>query len=433
MIRPNSERAPLPNGTIRLHRLQLEVNQHPARFRVLVSGRRFGKTELDKKEAADEFGTPGLVWYIAPTYDMARELMWEPMLNFLPRAWLNGSPNETRMEFDTVWGCRFACKSAEHPDRLRGRGPRKIIADEFQDWTDGMQTWQEVLLPSLLTSNGRAIFTGTPKSFNHLHALYVLGQPGGQPDWKSWQFRTADAPHINQAFLARMKAQMDERSYRQEFEASFESMSGRAYYAFSRAVHVTEGLTLERTHPVNISFDFNVQPATAVLWQKVRDEARFWREVYVLHAGGEATAAAAAEAKRWLSTVNWRGPVRLYGDPAGQAANTTGPSDHAVIQAAFRGASWCVPSSAPHVKDRVDAVNTRCLSADGKTHLVIDASCKHLIEDFEQVTMPMVTNPAEKRKHPLLTHISDAAGYGIHYEWPPVSKGGAAEGYAHWL
>lgn len=404
------------------------INADQSQNRVVVTGRRWGKTELDKKEAADEFGTPGLVWYIAPTFDMARDLMWEPMKRFVPPSWLARAPNDTRMELETIWGCRFACKSAEDPDRLRGRGPRKVICDEFQDWRDGEKTWEEVLQPSLLTTRGRAFFTGTPKSHNHLYKLYRYGQPGGVPGWKSWQFKTSEASHIPKDFLAKMQMQMDPRSYRQEFEASFESLSGRAYYAFSVGTHVREKIALSPHLPVGISFDFNVQPATAVIWQKNGDECVVWRECWVMHAGGEATEASATMARDFLAQAGWRGVVRIYGDPAGQAAKTTGPSDHAKVREIFPGAQWCIPKSPPHIKDRVDAVNGRCKTQDERVHIAIDASCKHLIDDLEQVTMPMLTDPSEKRKHPLLTHISDAFSYGVHYEWPPFRKttGGAA-------
>jgi hypothetical protein len=421
-----------PVGTLRLHRQQAEVRaaRDTHRFRVLVSGRRWGKTELEKVECVEDFGTPGLTWYIAPTYDMARDLLFEPLRAFIPKAWLV-SMNQTRMEFETVWGCRLACKSAENPDRLRGRGVRRLRLDEFQDWVDGMTTWQEVLMPMLLTEDGSALITGTPKGFNHLHTLWDMGQRG-VPGWKSWQFRTSDAPHISQEFLAMMRAQMDPRSYRQEFEASFETVSGRAYYAFSRTANVAP-VELSRQHAINITFDFNVNPATAVLWQKVRDEARAWRDVWIEHAGGEATEASASGAKQLLASVHWTGPVRLYGDPAGQSAKTTGPSDHEVIRRLFPAAAWCVPTSAPHIRDRVAAVNTRCKTADGKAHLVVDPLCVHLVNDLEQVTMPMLTDPSEKRKNPMLTHVSDAFSYAIHFEWPPVKKGGMAEGHAHWL
>lgn len=422
-----------PAPFLRLHRGQRRVFESTAKYRVLVSGRRWGKTELDKSEAAVEFGTPGLVWYIAPTFDMARDLMWEPMRAWVPSAWLVKDPNETRMEMDTIWGCRFACKSADHPDRLRGRGPRKIICDEFQDWLDGFRTWEEVLMPSLLTTGGRALFTGTPKSFNHLHALFDRGQSTDARwrEWASWQFRTADAPHISQGELENYRATMDPRSYRQEFEASFEALSGRAYYAFSRSAHV-KPVSLVVGVPVSVSFDFNVNPCTAVIGQKVGDEARVWREVWIAHAGGEATRATAQRALDLIRESGWRGPIRGYGDPAGKSAKTTGPSDHAVLREVFPLATWYIPQAAPHVRDRIEAVNARLQTSDGQTHCVVDPSCGHLIADMEQVVL-LDTGELDKKSNPALTHMSDAFGYWIHQEWPPVVRGGVAMGYAAWL
>lgn len=410
--------------TLRLHRGQAAVKTSAAQFRVCVAGRRWGKTTLGKAECLEEFGTPGLVWFLAPTYDMARDLMWEPIRAMTPRAWLVRDPNETRMELDTIWGCRFACKSVEHPDRLRGRGPRKIIGDEFQDWKDGQRTWEEVLLPSLLTTNGRAILTGTPKSFNHLYAAYEKGQRG-VPGWASWQFRTIDAPHIQtpemQAFLAQMRAEMDPRAYRQEFEASFEALAGRAYYAFQRKIHAAHPVILEPALPVCISFDFNINPATAVIGQGRGLDAWVWREVFVTHAGGEATRAAALRAKQLLAEAGWRGPVRIYGDPAGKSAKTTGPSDHAVLRELFPSATWCIKASAPHVRDRVAAVNARCETMDGAHHFRVDPSCVHLIADLEQVIFK--DNGDLDKQNPMLTHVSDALGYWIHAEFPLVKPG----------
>jgi hypothetical protein len=407
--------------TLKLHAGQKTVRRSRAQFRVCVTGRRWGKTTLDKAEAMVEFGTPGLVWFLAPTYDMARDLMWEPIRALTPRSWLSREPNETRMELDTLWGCRFACKSVEHPDRLRGRGPRKIIGDEFQDWKDGQRTWEEVLMPSLLTTNGRALLTGTPKSFNHLHAAYDKGQRG-VPGWASWQFRTIDAPHIQapemQAFLAQMRAEMDQRAYRQEFEASFEALAGRAYYAFQRTAHAATSVFLERSLPVNLSFDFNINPATAVIGQGRGLDAWVWREVYLSHAGGEATRAAAMRVKQLLAEVGWDGPMRIYGDPAGTSAKTTGPSDHAVLREVFPTATWCIPRSHPHVKDRVAAVNARCETMDGARHLRIDPTCVHLIADMEQVIFK--DNGDLDKGNPALTHVSDALGYWIHQEFPLV-------------
>jgi hypothetical protein len=400
-----------------LHSGQREVFENRARFRVLVTSRRWGKTTLQKAEILRDFGQPGLVWYLAPTYDMCRDLMWAALRAIVPRAWLLSEPNESRMEMDTIWGCRFACKSVEHPDRLRGRGPRKVLGDEFQDWKDGQRTWEEVILPSLLTSDGSALLTGTPKSFNHFHDAYQRGQTGVK-DWASWQFTAASAPHIPKGFLKQMEAEMDPRSYRQEFEASFEAMAGRAYYAFNRTQHVGQ-VPFHPDLPACVSFDFNIHPATAIIGQAHGDEPWVWREVWIPHAGGEATKAAAMKAWQFLREAGHRGEVRIYGDPAGKSEKTTGPSDHAVLKEVFPSASWQINRAAPHVKDRVASVNARCVTSDGQIHLRVDPSCKHLIADLEQVIFTD-DGQLDKDTNPDLTHISDALGYWINKDFPVV-------------
>ena len=193
-------------------------------------------------------------------------------------------------------------------------------------------------------------------------------------------------------------------------------------------------VALERAVPLSISFDFNVHPAVAVLGQKIGDEVRVWREVWVEHAGGEATRLSASGARRLVQDIGWDGPIRIYGDPAGTAAKTTGPSDHQVVREVFAGLSvtWCIPGRAPHVRDRVSAVNGRCETMDGLRHCVIDPACPRLIADLEQVIFAD-NGDLDKKRNELLTHISDAFGYWVVKDFPPVTvaKGGAAR--VEWL
>lgn len=416
---------------LELHTGQSTVFRSKARFRVLVTGRRWGKTTLDKAEAVSEFGTPGLVWYLAPTYDMARELMWDALHSTVPRAWLVKDPNETRMEMETIWGCKFACKSVEHPDRLRGRGPRKVIGDEFQDWKDGWQTWEEVILPSLLTSNGSALLTGTPKSFNHLYKAFEKGQRR-ETDWESWQFITASAPHISQEFLGRMREQMDSRAFRQEFEASFENLKGRAYYAFSRLSNTRE-LAFDRLAPVYLFFDFNVDPACGGIGQKVSDCPHVHFATRLTHRGGEATKSVAMAVRKRLQELGHQGEVRIYGDATGKSAKTTGPADHQILREVFPGATWCIRNANPHEKDRVAAVNSVCESMTGVRRLLVDSRYAHpLIEDLEQVIYDD-NGELDKKTNPELTHISDAFGYWIVRDFPPVNASRAGAARIEWM
>jgi hypothetical protein len=406
-----------------LHPLQGLIFKDPHRFRVLVSGRRFGKTRLAIAELLSRIPTRGLLWYVAPTWDAARDICWRELKRFTPGQWLT-KVNETRLEMEFLNGCRIQLKSAENADALRGRGITHVNVDEYQDIDAGV--WTDVLAPSLLDTGagaGTACFFGTPKSFNQLYDLYALGQ-SGHPEWKSWQFKSMDAiephGHLKLADIELFRSQLDARSFRQEFEASFEALSGRAYYAFARAEHVRD-VELESAVPLCLSVDFNIDPSSAVIWQRVGEECRVWREVQTRHAGGEATRATAERARQLVSDAGWHGPLRLYGDATGRAGKTTGPSDHAVLREVFPGASWYIGANNPHVRDRVAAVNGRCKSMTGQVRFRVDPACVKLIADLEQVVFAE-NGELDKKSNPALSHLSDALGYGVAREWPPSKR-----------
>ena len=72
---------------ITLTKPQLKVSSSEARFRVLISGRRFGKTYLAVTEMMKYACQPNRrIWYVAPTFKMAKEIVWgtlKEMLNQL--------------------------------------------------------------------------------------------------------------------------------------------------------------------------------------------------------------------------------------------------------------------------------------------------------------------------------------------------------------
>lgn len=421
-----------------LHPGQRPIYDSPARFKVVAAGRRWGKTELSLlklltggRDGRGALTEPGLYRYVAPTQKLARRTLWRRKLKrAIDPTWLAKPLNETNLEATFVNGSIVEVMGAEEVGGLRGDGVTGVVLDEYAEMRP--DAWSEEVRPSLGDTRGWALFIGTPQSHNHFYDLYVRGQDPKFPQWASWQHPSLDNPLLDLEEVEEARRTTDPRTFRQEWEASFEAIAGRAYYAFDRT-HNQREVTLDPRWPICLGFDFNVNPATAVIWQRVADEARVWREVWVEHAGGEATRASAQAARDLLRQVGWRGAIRIYGDPAGKSAKTTGPADHAVLREVFPEAQWRIPSAAPHVKDRMEAVNARCLTADGKRHLYVDPECRHLLADLEQVTVPMLTTESEKRKHPLLTHISDAFGYGIHEEWPPVQRGGVAMGYAAWL
>ncbi|MGA6684752.1 terminase, partial [Escherichia coli] len=72
---------------VQLHSGQMKVFQSPHRFKVVCAGRRWGKSRLSIstiiRAAAKE--KKQRVWYVAPTYQMARQILWDDLQEVLPR------------------------------------------------------------------------------------------------------------------------------------------------------------------------------------------------------------------------------------------------------------------------------------------------------------------------------------------------------------
>ena len=63
---------------------QKEILNHPARFKVVVSGRRFGKTYASIASLAKHASKPNTkVMYVAPSYRMAKQIVWEDLKSCL--------------------------------------------------------------------------------------------------------------------------------------------------------------------------------------------------------------------------------------------------------------------------------------------------------------------------------------------------------------
>src|SRR3990167_8714580 len=102
------------------HPKQLEVHKDRHRFRVLVCGRRFGKTTLAVNELiVNALKEPKSInWYIAPTYRQAKQIAWTMLLRFLPREIVTKT-NETELKVELHNVAIIELKGADYPDSLR--------------------------------------------------------------------------------------------------------------------------------------------------------------------------------------------------------------------------------------------------------------------------------------------------------------------------
>ena len=414
---------------------QWKVFRSTERFRVLVAGRRFGKTYLALTELCRGAGGRGrLAWYVAPTYKMAKRIAWKPLKEMTRPFWA-GRPNETDLRIELRGGGTICLRGADNYDSLRGDGLDFLVLDEYASIAP--EAWTEVLRPTLADKLGRALFIGTPQGHNHFHELFE--RAATLADWKAFQYTTAQGGNVTSGELKSAAKELDEKVYRQEFEASFENLGvGRAYYAFDRE-HNVGNLGFSPRFELCWAIDFNVSPLCSVLAQ-VYNGAIFVLEEHILP---DSNTLAACE--EFLSrTAKWslgsRIPVSIYGDASGDQRKTSASrTDWQIVKEFFgrhtdrfevRG--FRVPSANPLVKDRINCVNAKLRNSEGQHSLRVDRNCKHLIQDLEQVSWKAdpYGNPTGTldKSDPKRTHVSDALGYLVAREFPMQSIRGERSG-----
>jgi len=218
-----------------VRRLQGSVLSCDKRFRVLVAGRRFGKTQIALLELfRASCAKDRIAWYVAPTYRQAKRVAWS-RLKQLIRPYAGVRIYESELRIELPWRATIALRGADNYDSLRGEGLDFVVLDEYGSMKE--EAWAEVLRPMLSDRCGRALFIGTPKGYNHFYDLFERAHQ--EPNWAVFRFTTKQGGNVNDDELAAVARELDARTYRQEFEASFEHLgSGRVYYAFDREQNV---------------------------------------------------------------------------------------------------------------------------------------------------------------------------------------------------
>ena len=206
----------------------------PARFKVIVCGRRWGKTAIGLMMTLKGHGSErgqwrgaidgGNVWWIAPTYKVASKI-WRDLKRATRGAWIEKNEVERRIELPgggsvTVW-------SADDPGTLVGDGIDGVVFDEagkiHQD------AWGESVRPALADRGGWAVFIGTPKGQNWFHDLFQFAGADTSGEWQAWQRATSDNPLIPPTEIHAMRAEMSGAKAAQELDAKFITSVGELF------------------------------------------------------------------------------------------------------------------------------------------------------------------------------------------------------------
>ena len=195
-----------------LHTNQEAVYESKARFRVVMCGRRFGKSELAITEIVINGVHGKQVAYITPTYNLAKAF-FDKLAKAVPFP-----ANRSELTIQFVNGGSVQFFTGERLDNLRGRKFHLVVIDEASFIPDLETGWLNSIRPTLTDYKGRALFLSTPRGKNYFFSLYNKGI-NGEPDWQSFKFSTYDNPYIDPYEIDDARRQLPEAVFNQEYMA----------------------------------------------------------------------------------------------------------------------------------------------------------------------------------------------------------------------
>ena len=248
---------------ISLRPAQGEVFSAKNRFRVLVAGRRFGKSYLSCIELFTKaLERPGeTFFYCAPTYRMAKDIAWKTLKKIIPKEYIRAK-NETDLRLDLVNDSTIELKGTENAMALRGRSLAGVVLDEAAFMES--EVWFEVIRPALADKQGWALFISTPDgTASWFYDLWCFCEEDKTGDWIRWCYTTIEGGNVPAHEVEAARAQLDSRTFRQEFEASFENLTGLVAVSFNDTNISTEAQDIS-VLPLLLGVDFNVDPMSGI-------------------------------------------------------------------------------------------------------------------------------------------------------------------------
>ena len=217
----------MSNLNISLTPWQQKVWDDKKRFKVVAAGRRTGKTYFAACWLLYTALTTkkGHVFYIAPTQQQARDVMWHTLFDLGHEVIVGHHINN--MTITLVGNRTISLKGADNPDTLRGVSLAACVLDEYAFMKP--EVWEMIIRPALSDLMGEAIFIGTPAGRNHFYALHSKAMSSEYDNMSAYHFTSYDNPYLNKEEVDMARKELSNFAFRQEYLASFEARESELF------------------------------------------------------------------------------------------------------------------------------------------------------------------------------------------------------------
>ena len=406
---------------LRPHPVQSAYWHSPHRFNVVPAGRRSGKTELAKRKivrrALDAKRPDARFFAAAPTRDQAKTIYWEALKGLIPRNLMAKTPSETDLSIRLDTGVEIRVVGMDKPQRIEGSPWDGGVLDEFANMKPG--AWGGNIRPALADRGGWCDLIGVPEGRNHYFEIYQTAltemmQRGSSSEWGAFTWLSASV--LPEHEVASARNILDARTFRQEYEASFEAWAGVVIYAFDRMKNVKPQAKRDDL-PIEVGMDFNVNPMTATVWQEIDGIDYQVGEVVI---ATSSTDEMADELTRRYARNSSVAHITIYPDPAGSQRRTSAQGETDISILRKRGFRVVAMDGHPEVRDRHNLTNAMFCAADGTRRAFVDPSCGKSITAYERLVYKEDTSLPDKTGG--FDHAVDATGYRFYtkYKYMPA-------------
>lgn len=410
------------------HPVQHALVHDVARFKVVPAGRRSGKTERAKRYVAKQaMGNPGERYFIAaPTRDQVKKIYWQDMKRLCLTSLAHKSPSETELIIYLNNDTEVHLIGLDRPERMEGQFWTGGVIDEIADVKP--EAWEANIRPALDTFNPTrpeylawCWLIGVPDGLNHYYEMAQYAETADDPDWKLYHWKSSDI--LPAATIEAAKRQMSAKQYKQEYEASFETASGRIYEDYSAANYTKE--TIQSHEQLLWYHDFNFTPMSSGIGVRRGGNGR---DVYLLEEIILTSAVARQSALEFVDRYkdHKNRHVIIYGDPAGKAGEKHGhASDYTEMEAVLKSNNWTitrrVKPSTISIKDGQNAVRAKIMNAAGEVSLFVNTQqAPYTHKGLATVQLKQGSTFLEEESD--VQHITTAIRYFLDFEFPIVKR-----------
>lgn len=390
------------------------------RFPLVPAGRRSGKTERFKRFLVKQANrTPGLYFAAAPTYTQAKKIFWQDLKELTLSHCHQRRPSESDLIIYVPNGSEIHVIGMDRPERFEGTPWMGGGFDEFADLRPN--AWAENIFPALNTVDPRrpdyrawAWLLGVPDGLNHYYDLCQQAQ-SGNPDFRVFTWKSSEI--LPDDVIDAARRAMSPRQFRQEFEGSFETATGKIYADYG--TENTTDAAIESHEQLMWMHDQNFTPLSSAVGVRRGDALYLLDEIVLTSAISRQSALEFVEKFKGHQNKH----VLIYGDPAGRAGEKHGhASDYTEIESVLSANGWQftrrVKRAAPAIKDRQNAVRAKILNAAGERALFVNPNTAPWCHKGLSTVQLQEGSSFQEDQRNQYQHITTAIGYCVDVEWP---------------